>query len=65
MRTLTGWFVLASLAGYLVVLIVARLANATFITLTSQPDDFVGAGANQIFTGMYVRYAPVGSIAVF
>jgi len=64
MRTLTCWFVRASLAGYLVVLTVATLANATFITLTSQPRDFVGAGTNQIFTGMDVRYAPVGSIAV-
>jgi hypothetical protein len=43
---------------------VATLANATFITLTRQPGDFVGAGTNQIFTVMYVSYAPVGSIAV-
>jgi hypothetical protein len=64
MKTLTSWFVLASLAGYFVVLTVTTLANATFITLTSQPGDFVDAGTNQIFTGMYVSYAPVGSIAV-
>ena len=64
MRTLTCWFVLASLAGYLVVLTVATLANATFITVASQSGDFVGASTNQIFTGMDVRYAPVGSIAV-
>jgi hypothetical protein len=64
MKTLTSWFVLASLAGSFLVRTVATLANATFITLTSQPGDFVGAGTNQIFTGMYVRDAPVGSIAV-
>jgi hypothetical protein len=64
MKTLTSWFALASLAGSFVVLAVATLANATFITLTRQPGDFVGAGTNQIFTVMYVSYAPVGSIAV-
>jgi hypothetical protein len=36
----------------------------TVISLTSQLSDFVGAGTIQIFTGMYVRYSPVGSIAV-
>jgi len=58
-KTLTSWFVVASFAGYFGALTVATLASATFIA-----GEFVGAGTDQIFTGMYVRYSPVGSIAV-
>lgn len=64
MKTLTSAFVLPSLAGYFGALAVATLANANFITLTSDPGDFVDAGTSQIFTGMNVRYAPVGSTVV-
>ena len=64
MKTLTSSFFLPSLAGYFGAPAVVTLANANVITLTSEPGDFVDAGTNQIFTGMNVRYAPVGSIVV-
>ncbi len=49
-------FVLApSTPGYFGALTVETLASANSITLTRQRGEFVGAGTDQIFTGMYVR----------